>query len=232
MRLAIFSCLLFSCSVIAAATPEQPHVITSGFAQVKVSPDMAVIEVSAEVVDKDALNAKQQLDKRVNDFIVSATKELNIAQPNIVAQTLYTHPEYEYRKDDKPLLVGYKASRQLTISLMDLDKLSQLLDLILANHLQQVNNIRFEIQDSADLQLKARKLAIEDAKSKAQMLAKSFDAELGAIYQISYLQRNAVPIVRAKSAMMMESAPNGGYLRDELTVRDEIQVVFTLKVKE
>lgn len=231
MRLVILSCLLFSCSVFAAATPEQPHVITSGFAEVKVNPDMAVIEVSAEVIDKDVLKAKQQLDKRVNDFIVLAINELQIKQPQIVAQTLYTHPEYEYRKDDKPLLVGYKASRQLTISLLDLDKLSQLLDLILANQLQQVNNIRFEIQDSGDLQLKARKLAIEDAKAKAEMLAKSFGAELGSIYQINYQQRNAVPVLRAKSAMMMESAPNGGYLRDELTVRDEIEVVFTLKVK-
>ncbi len=232
MRLVFLSCLLFSYSVFAAATPEQPHVITSGFAEVKVNPDMAVIEVSAEVVDKDALKAKQELDQRVNAFIKVAIDELQIKQPQIVAQTLYTHPEYDYRKDDKPLLVGYKASRQLTISLLDLDKLSQLLDLILANQLQQVNNIRFEIQDSADLQLKARKLAIEDAKAKAEMLAKSFGAELGSIYQINYQQRNAVPVLRAKSAMIMESAPNGGYLRDELTVRDEIEVVFTLKVKE
>ncbi|WP_434340094.1 SIMPL domain-containing protein [Motilimonas cestriensis] len=233
MRAIIISLCLFSSSLFAGQLPDGPHVITTGFAEVKASPDMAIIEVSAEVIHSDGLQAKQELDKRVEQFIGLAAKQLGLGEQQIVAQTLYTHPEYQYPEQGKgkPVLVGYKASRNLTVSLTELDKLSQLLDLILSQELQQVNNIRFVMQDNTALAMQARQLAIESAKEKAAMLAKSFDATLGPIYQINYQQRNNVPVVRAKSAMLMESAPSGGYLHDELTVRDEIQVVFTLNVK-
>lgn len=231
MRLLFISLCLFSVSVAAKSLPEGPHLITTGFAEVRVEPNMAVIEVSAEAINPDGLKAKQALDQRVEQFIVAAQK-LGLANTQIVAQTLYTHPEYEYPEKGKPVLVGYKAARQLTLSLTELDKLSQLLDLVLQHQLQQVNSVRFMLQDNATIAMQARKLAINDAKEKAGMLAQSFDATLGAVYQINYQQRNAMPVMRAEAAMLKDSGSNGGYLRDELSVRDEVQVIFMLDIKQ
>lgn len=231
MRLFFISLCLLSVSVGAKSLPEGPHLLTTGFAEVRVEPNMAVIEVNAEAINPDGLKAKQALDHRVEQFIVAANK-LGLVNTQIVAQTLYTQPEYEYPEKGKPVLVGYKASRQLTLSLTELDKLSQLLDLVLQHQLQQVNSVRFMLQDNAAIAMQARKLAINDAKEKAAMLAQSFGATLGTVYQINYQQRHVMPVVRAEAMMLKDSGSNGGYLRDELSVRDEVEVIFMLDIKQ
>ncbi|MCV6604157.1 MAG: SIMPL domain-containing protein, partial [Porticoccaceae bacterium] len=70
---------------------------TNGYGEVKVKPDMAKLSLTVEVTRKEALAAKTETDKRVNDFI-AALKKQGIKEKDIIASSLRTNPQYEYSR--------------------------------------------------------------------------------------------------------------------------------------
>lgn len=225
-------CCLLACvslNLAASELPDAAHVSVTGYAEVTAEPDMAVINISAFEIHKDVLTAKQSLDKKVANFINQAIK-MGINEKDLTAETLYTHPEYEYRKDNKRELIGYRASRNIKVDLHQLEQLSPLLDLALSQGLQQVEQIQFTLKDKSEIELAARAAAVKDAKAKANALAAAFDSQVGKVYSVQYRQRSNVPVMKmAMADMAMERGGNNSYVNGEITVRDQVQVVFLLQ---
>lgn len=110
---------LGSVSVQAGELPNGPHVVTSGTASVDAVPDIATLAIEVNVSAKDAASAKKQADDRVAQYLGFLQKN-GVEKKDINAANLRTQPEYDYLKDGKTQLKGYRAVRQVEVTLRQL----------------------------------------------------------------------------------------------------------------
>ena len=235
--------LMFICSLLlplfaAADQYDQRLIHTNDYGEVKVKPDMARISLSVSATRKVALDAKTEVDQRVGRFLV-ALKKANIKKKDIIASGIRTNPQYEHNKlASKRVFTGYIATRNLTITVRQLEQLTNIMDLALADKIQNIGHISYESSEADKHRDQARAKAIENSKRKAKALAKAYDAELGSIVNIQYRSNRAFP---ATSNALMEArldvsargrSQQATYLPDEITFSDNIQVAFDLIVNQ
>lgn len=230
------SALVVSAPLLAIEVPQAPHLVVSGYAEQKTEPDMLTLNVAVSALDKQGLKAKQQVDTKVAAFF-SQLEGLGIKRSDVEAGNLMVSPEYQYGENKKSVLLGYRAQRQLAVKLYQLDKLSPLMDTALKAGLESVSQIEYGLKSPQVIKEQARLNAVEDAKTKAESLAKAFGMKLGKVYSVEY--RNASPItaysrnLKVVQAMAM-AAPaadmaDNSYQQQQITVSDNIEAVFLLE---
>jgi uncharacterized protein YggE len=110
--------LIFS-SLLSAQTPSvpmSPHIITTGHAELDIAADMANLHFSVVVQDKDSLRVRQLADAKVATF-VSRLEKVGLKTENFSAGGLRLEPEYQSTSSASQLLIGYKAIRDVRVSL-------------------------------------------------------------------------------------------------------------------
>ncbi|MBF4243922.1 oxidative stress defense protein [Vibrio anguillarum] len=203
-----------------------PHLSTTGYGEVVAVPDMA--EFSVKVVESTltAEQAKRAVDKVVEAF-VARLKESGVTSQQISSSNLYLAPQYHYPKSGKPELVGYQATRSVTVEVEDLSQLNQYLDVALGEGINQVDNIQLKVRNQEQYQQQARLAAIQDANTKAQSLAEGFKLKLGDVWQIDYNSPSVQPIMMRAMVMDAKSESNS-YQDSTLIIRDRVDVVYQL----
>ncbi|MGL5599222.1 MAG: SIMPL domain-containing protein [Aeromonas sp.] len=230
------SALIFSAPLLAQDEPKAPHLVVTGYAEQKIEPDMLTLHVAVSALDKQGLKAKQQVDTKVTAFL-GQLEALGIKRSDVEAGNLLVSPEYLYAANKSSELLGYRAQRQLAVKLYQLDKLSQLMDTALNSGLESVSQIEYGLKSPQVVKLQARLGAVEDAKAKAQSLAKAFGVKLGKVYSVEY--RNAAPVTgysrnirMAKAMALSADQPSdmvNSYQQQQITVTDNIEVIFLLE---
>ena len=212
---------------VFANVPEFAHVTTTGYGEVVATPDMATFSVKVVDTTMTAEQAKQSVDKSVDEFLKKLS-DAGLSKDNVTSSNLYLAPQYHYPKSGKAELVGYRASRSINVNVSDLANLNKYLDMALESGINQVDNIQLKVSNQAEYQQKARMEAIKDAKEKAASLAVGFEKKLGDVWQISYNQMNGQPILMRSMAMDAKQSSNS-YQDSTLVIRDQVDVVYRLK---
>lgn len=204
-----------------------PHLSTTGYGEVIAVPDMA--EFSVKVVESTltAEQAKATVDKVVESF-VARLKESGVTSMQISSSNLYLAPQYHYPKSGKPELIGYQATRSVTVEVSDLSKLNQYLDVALGEGINQVDKIQLKVREQEKYQQQARLAAIKDANAKARSLAEGFELKLGEVWKIDYNTPSPQPIMMRAMAMDAKSESNS-YQDSTLTIRDRVDVVYKIE---
>ncbi|MCG9749758.1 oxidative stress defense protein [Vibrio brasiliensis] len=209
-----------------ANSPDFPHLSTTGYGEVIATPDMAQFSVKVVESTMTAEQAKQSVDKVVSDFLGALGKE-GVESQNITSSNLYITPQYHYPKKGKPELVGYRASRSITVTVDQLADLNRYLDLALNSGINQVDNIQLQVKDQEQYQQKARLAAIKDANSKAESLAEGFGKDLNGVWQINYNMSGQQPILMRSMAMDAKVESNS-YQDSRIVIRDRVDVIYKL----
>ncbi|PWI34639.1 oxidative stress defense protein [Vibrio albus] len=204
------------------------HIETTGYGEVTAKPDMAEFSVQVEKLTKTSEQAKQSVDKVVSAFIEHLTAE-GVSREDIVSGNLSLSPRYNYPKDGEQELVGFRASRRVTVSVYELDKLNGILDSALGDGINRVDNIRLKIRDQASYAEQARMAAIKDARAKARSLAKGFGMALNGIWSIRYNSVSPQPVLMRNMAAEAKIQGAGGYQDAAITIRDQVNVVYRIK---
>ncbi|MDE1514686.1 MAG: oxidative stress defense protein [Vibrio sp.] len=204
-----------------------PHISTTGYGEVSVSPDMAEFSVKVVESTMNAEQAKAAVDKAVSEFTAKLLKS-GVTQQNISSSNLYINPQYHYPTNGKPELVGYQASRSMTVRVEDLSKLNQYLDIALESGINQVNRIQLKVRDQDKYQQQARMAAIEDAKQKAQSLAKGFERRLEGVWRVEYNTPSVEPIMMRAANVSEKIDVSDTYQDSSLLIRDRVDVVYKL----
>nr|WP_269814056.1 oxidative stress defense protein [Serratia proteamaculans] len=216
----------------AAEVPEGPHVVTSGTSSVDATPDIATLAIEVSVSSKDAAQAKKQVDERVAQYFDFLQKN-NIEKKDISAANLRTQPEYDYLKTGESVLKGYRAVRQVQVTLRQLDKLNELLDGALKSGLNEIRSVELGVAKPDVYREQARQKAIENATQQAASLAKGFNAKLGPVYSIRYHVANYQPMPVARmyksAGAAAESDAAQTYEQQSIHFDDQVDVVFELQ---
>jgi uncharacterized protein YggE len=219
---------LISLSALAS-TPDFPHLVITGYGEVEATPDMAELTVTVVESSLTAEQSKQQVDNVVKGFMAQLTRQ-GVAAASIQSAHLYLTPQYHYSQQDKPELVGYRASRTLTVNVDDLANLNQYLDIALSEGVNQVDTIHLKVRDEEKYQQLARFSAIKDANAKARSLAEGFEQELGGVWRIDYHRPSAQPVFMY-SMSLGEKTESDHYQDSTLVIRDQVDVLYKLREK-
>ncbi|MGS6583974.1 oxidative stress defense protein [Vibrio diabolicus] len=230
MRLYSFllaSALSLTSASVLANSPEFAHVTTTGYGEVIATPDMATFSVKVVDTTMTAEQAKQSVDKTVEQFLKNLS-DAGLSKDNVTSSNLYLAPQYHYPKSGKAELVGYRASRSIDVTVTDLKNLNQYLDMALEAGINQVDNIQLKVSNQAEYQQKARMAAIQDAREKAASLATGFEKKLGDVWQINYRQMHVQPVLMRSMAIDSKEGANS-YQDSTMIIRDQVDVVYKLK---
>lgn len=192
-------------------------------------PDTAMVTLGVETEAEEAAPALS-LNNEQMQALIDALTEAGIAEENVQTQVVRLQPRYqqsEPQAQGTPELVGYRAVNLVEVRVEELDSLGEILDAAVQAGGNRVENIRFEITDSAELEEQAREAAWNDALGKAEQLAELAGAELGPVLTISETGQPPRPIVEQAVGGQAEAAvPIQPGTQD---VQIDVHVVWTLQ---
>jgi uncharacterized protein len=227
---ALLACLLASAvHAQELGVPENaPHLLTTGSSELRVPADMATLDFSITLREDDTLKARQAVDTRVATF-VNALEEAGFKRQDLVAGNLQLSPDYIYVANQKPKPNGYRASRDVSVRLYQLERVSQVIDIALKTGLDSVQRIQYGVRDEARYLQQVRLQAIADSKTKATELAKAYAMTLGKVYSIQYSSESRQPPMALGKMMMSADGAAESYIADDIRFSDSVSVVFNLE---
>jgi uncharacterized protein YggE len=214
-----------------------PSLSVVGHDKVSAMPDVADINigvVSQGPTAKDALQSNSEamagLQKVLKERGV-ASKDVETKQ--IQVSPVYSHPDPRGPRGGEeyvPKVVGYRVTNAVEVTVRDIPKLGEMLDAVVGAGANQVTGISFRVEKCEQLLDQARKLAMADAKRKAELLAGEAGVVLGPARQISEAGSSPIrPMIlgaAAPQAMMARSAPSVAPGEQDLAV--SVQVSYAI----
>lgn len=204
----------------------------NGQSRIEAMPDVAIISVNATFKSDKAKKSKDTVEEQVNSLIKKVTA-LGVDKDLIKAQSISVYPTYHYT-ERKRIFDGYVANRFVSIELKDFDLIDKVNKAALDSGISEINSVDYQLKDNQDLIKQAQKLAIADAKKKAQVLAEGFDVKLGkpCLLKFGY-ETEAQPIVGARlmKASMMDNAEGsveGTYTPQKQVVESKVYAKFSI----
>jgi hypothetical protein len=206
-----------------------PGVVTTGDATVKIRPDIAIVSAGATVQAATAADAQAQVADRVTK-ILAAAKGLGVADADIQTAGYSISPTYAY--DDRggnPRITGYQAQQMVTLTLRTITDAGKALDALVQNEGATNVGIQFSLNDPKAAQAEARKLAVEDARSKAEAMARTAGVSLGKVVAISD-QSVSIPFKGAFDARLEMGAAAGSQVPvGDLEIVVQVMVQFAIQ---
>ncbi|MDE3112559.1 MAG: SIMPL domain-containing protein [Chloroflexota bacterium] len=168
-----------------------PGLVTTGDGTAKVKPDAAIITVGAVAQAGTAADAQAQVAQRV-DAILKRAKDLGIADKDTRNAGYSIQPQYAYAQGQAPRITGYQATQQVALTYRNVDNAGKALDaLVQGDVAANTVSIVLTLDDPKQAQADARTQAIQDARAKADAMAKTAGITLGRIVAISDLSASA-----------------------------------------
>ncbi len=211
----------------------------SGHGEVTAVPDIANISFT---ISKDSATVKEAqakvalIEKKALDIL----KAKGVADKDIKTTNASFYPKYEYRQvacsqdycpSGRQILVGYTASESITVKVRNTDDVGDLMQELGTIGVSNLDGPNFAIDKEDALKAQARKLAINDAKQKAKVLAKDLGVSLVKI--TSFNENGDYPIMYAKSAMMdsaMGGTPAPAVIpKGENTISSDVTITYEIR---
>jgi uncharacterized protein YggE len=219
--------VLFMTMSYAQELKQVPSINVSGEGKVKVAPDQASISISIETKGTKADDVKRENDKKM-DAVLKFIKNSNIAKEDYQTQRVSLNPNYDYEKKKH----NYIATQTVQILLKDLSKYDALMEGLVDEGINRIDNVEFKTSKLKELQSDARKLAVKDAKVKAEDFVSVLGQKVGKAILISDNTQAYVPQPRMyamKTSMAMdESAQRETLAIGEIEITANVSVNFVL----
>jgi uncharacterized protein len=174
---------------IGKAPAERRTISFDGTGKVVGTPDIATVDLGMTTQSKDVGTALSDNNKKINDLL-SQLKQLGIASADIQTSHFNLYPNYDYTKPAQAI-TGYTADQGITVKIRDLAKVPNVLDAAGRVGANQVSGLSFTIDKPEALQADARKMAIDDAVSKAAVLGEQLGVTLAKVVNFSEANGNA-----------------------------------------
>jgi uncharacterized protein YggE len=220
--------------ISAQTTPapafDGPTVVASGEGLVKRPPDRAWLQITAESRARSPREA-QKLNTDVMSAVLQKLRGAGLTADAIQTRGYDLQPEFDYN-NGRQTLRGYVARNSLEVRVDELGRVGELLDLAVTFGATSVGNVRFDLKDRAGAEREALRLAVEDARRRAEAAAAGAGMKVDRVLRIEE-QRAVVPPPRPMMAMSgVRSAEGAGeppIAAGELEVRANVTLVVAIR---
>ena len=206
--------------------PDEPTatgtIIVSGTGRVAAEPDVADLRLGVTVA-KPTVEAARGEAAATMDAILRAVDGAGIARADVRTAMLSVQPRYDYRDGRSPVLTGYEIANLVAISVRDLSVLGDVIDATLAAGATSMDALTFRLADPAAAERAARRQAMEEARSRADVLADAAGLTIDGVSDIIEGQpvRPPLPVAKAERMALAADAPTpveAGMLEVAVTV--------------
>jgi uncharacterized protein YggE len=163
--------------------PAEHTIAVVGSGKVTVVPDMATIQLGV-LVEKPSAKAAREAGAQAMTKVVAAIKALGIDDKDITTAMVSLGPIYDYNGTTQKIR-AYQLNNTVSVTVRDLDKLSDVLDNSVLAGATTVNGVTFDVADRTGAESKAREAAMADAKAKATTLAGAAGVSITGVSSIS-----------------------------------------------
>ena len=203
-RLFALTVLVLSCAVSASAQaperpPQVPVIVTSGEAEVKRAADRAWVAINAESRAKDPKEA-QRLNTEAMTAVMQKLKGMNLGEDAIRTTSFELHPEFDYT-DGRQRLRGYVARNSIEVRVDDVTRVGEVLTAAVGSGATTVGGLRFDIKDRSGAEREALRLAVQNARARADAIAAGADVKIDRIIRIEDQRSEVVEPPRPMMAM-------------------------------
>jgi len=181
-------------------TPVAPArtISVGGVGTVTGRPDTLTITMGVQSRAAKAVDALRDASNRT-EALIGVLKGAGVASVDITTTDVSLYPRYGTSSD---VITGYEASNGVTAKLRDLDKAGLLIDAAAeqVGDSIRLGGLRFAIDDTGPLYVKARELAVGQARAQAEQLAKAAGVSLGRVVTVSESPQDVSPPVAYDAA--------------------------------
>lgn len=190
----------------AQQTParEEPVVVTSGEGVVQAVPDRAWITISAESRGSNPREAQ----RRNTEAMTPVQEKLRAA--GIPAEAIRTvgydlQQEWDF-VNNKRVSRGYVARNTIDVRVDAIDRVGELLELAVGTGATSVGGIRFDLKDRGKLEREALRLAVSDARARADAAAAGAGRTIDRVMRIEEHGISSPPIMMSRATFSKEAA--------------------------
>lgn len=203
------SILLIVLSFLTANTSfaqEKEGLKIEGIGQMYINPDIAIISFDLEGSDIEFDKAVDKLNTRINR-LHKILKKKDIDKSKINASNYQVSKQYKHDyKNRSKEFIGYKATYNVGVEISSETEEINLIFKTISKEFKEIElRLNFSISDKIKYREELLKLAIEDAKQKAQIISAASGIELGKIEAIEYIDRKAMGVSNREMSLSKSS---------------------------
>lgn len=206
-----------------------------GSATVSVKPTVTVITMSIRSTQDSYTSAIQNMVSRV-DQLTSEMKKIGFKENEIITSNFNINKQFNYNQNrvKKEVFDAHQTIRvQFT---QDKDRLLEVLNRAVSSEATPEISISFDLENKKKKEIKDQliKLALKDAKDKAELISEETGCKLAGIKTINYGQPNYVadPLkYRASADMQMEEVVFSNMEVANLSFTESVDITYLIEKK-
>lgn len=215
------------------------NVITiTGHGEVQAVPDIANVSFTIRKEAKTVKEAQSQV-ALIEKSVLASLKKNNVLEKDIKTVSASFNPKYEYKYGGmcgayncpgRNVVVGYESYESINLKIRNTDDTGKIIEELGALGVTELSGPNFTVDNEDTLKATVRKQAIDDAKSKAKVLAKDLGIRLGKM--TSFNEGGNYPTPMYAKTMMADSAVGGATAelpKGENTITSDITITYEIR---
>lgn len=219
---------LLLCLTSAGAWAEETDLKVTGTGIISVLADQVSVTLGATETNEDVKTAQETVNAKIN-AIYEALIAAGVEKKNIGTDRISINVEYS-RYGGK--VTGYTASNTITVQSRDIDQVGAYIDLAFEAGANTLESIDFSSSDTEQAKLDALKLAVENARGKADAIASALGMQVDNVVQVTEIGSYSYGAYASGAKMMnsrLEPADEDTVLHAAtLQVQAQVEIEFEL----
>lgn len=209
-----------------SGVPGMRQVTVVGTGEAKGRPDTATVQIGVETegaTSQDALAKNTEQAQAIQQKL----KELGVDEKDIQTNNFSVYPTYG---QDGRQITGYQVGNSVSVKIRNLDQSGTLLDQVVQAGANSIYGISFGVENPEDLLNQAREQAVQDARVRAEQLARASGGSLGQVLVITEnIGSTPIPMPLADRAMEAAAGQAVPVEPGEQSFSMNVQVTFELR---
>ena len=233
MRTALLSIMLLvpglALAQVSPASFTEPVIVVGGEGIVQAVPDRAWINIGVESRAQNARDAQ----RRNTDVMTPVLAKLKAAGvPDDAVRTIAYDLQLEWDYvNNRRVTRGYVARNTVEVRVDNVDRLGELLEIAVGTGATTLGGIRFDLKDRSKVEAEALRLAVADARGKAEAIAGATGRAIDRIVRVE--EQGVVsgppprPMFREAQLAAADAAPP--ISAGQIEIRANVAVTATVK---
>jgi uncharacterized protein YggE len=189
----VASLLFATCSTMCAQdgmgrTADSRRTLTvTGNGEVSAPPDQAFVRLGATAQAAEAAAAQTSVSE-VMQRALGLIEKAGIPRKSLRTSGLTLTPIYSTTRPDKtaePRIVAYRAGNVIEVTVDDIKLVGKVIDAGLEAGANRLEGVSFGLKDDMPQRTRALTKAVEEARTKAQTMARALDVPLGSVREVT-----------------------------------------------
>lgn len=181
--------VVFTGSALAAqpvgqGDPISDTITVTGYGTAYAAPDVAYVSVGVEILDPDVTAAVNSATETIN-AVNAALSEFGIGEADVRTENFYIYREPIYGPEGPTGEGNFRVSHFLRVTVRETEKVPDLLSAVLEAGANSVGGVTYDVEDKSTVESEARRMAIDNARVKAEELAQLLNVSVGDVVVVT-----------------------------------------------